>query len=122
MPFELTESGNIWTINQGETTVLTVNYKNTAGSTVSLSSGYTARMMGRATHDASATIFSLTSSSGITLAGSDPNITITIAATATDDFDAPSSGVYDLELVTTASGVVERILEGAFKVTPEVTR
>ena len=111
MTFELTESGNIWTINQGETTVLTVNYKNTAGSTVSLSSGYTARMMGRATHDASATIFSLTSSSGITL-----------AATATDDFDAPSSGVYDLELVTTASGVVERILEGAFKVTPEVTR
>ena len=120
MPFELTESGNIWTINQGETTVLTVNYKNTAGSTVSLSSGYTARMMGRATHDASATIFSLTSSSGITLAGSDPNITITIAATATDDFDAPSSGVYDLELVQGSN--VYRILEGSFEITPEVTR
>ena len=122
MTFELTESGNLWTINQGETTVLTVNYKNTAGATVDLSAGYTARMMGRTTHDAAATIFSLTNSSGIALGSVDPNITITIAATATDDFDAPSSGVYDLELVTTSSGAVERILEGTFRISPEVTR
>ena len=121
MTFELTESGNLWTINQGETTVLTVNYKNTGGSTVNLSSGYTARMMGRTTHAATGTIFSLTSSSGIALTSSDPNITITIAATATDDFEASLTGVYDLELVTSA-GVVERILEGTFRISPEVTR
>ena len=122
MPFELTNSGNLWTINQGETTVLTVNYKNTAGATVDLSAGYTARMMGRTTHDAAATIFSLTNSSGIALGSVDPNITITIAASETDDFPSHSYGVYDLELVTTSSGVIERILQGVFKVSPEVTR
>ena len=119
--FELTESGNLMTIQQGATFSLSVNYKNSAGSTVNLSSGYTARMMGRTSHSASSTVFSLTNSSGITLGSSDPNIVITIAATATDDYTAPLSGVYDLELVDSSSNVY-RILEGNFEITPEVTR
>jgi len=119
--FELTESGNLMTIQQGATFSLSVNYKNSAGSTVNLSSGYTARMQGRTSHSASSTVFSLTNSSGITLGSSDPNIVITIAATATDDYTAPLSGVYDLELVDSSSNVY-RILEGNFEITPEVTR
>ena len=116
--FRLTETGNVLTIQQGATFSLSVNYAATAD----LSSGYTARMQGRTTHDATATIFSLTSSDGITLGSSSPNIVVTMAVTATDDFTAPSSGVYDLELVTTSTGAVYRILEGAFEITPEVTR
>lgn len=114
--FRLTETGNVMTIQQGATFSLSVNYSAVAN----LSSGYTARMQGRTTHDASATVFSLTSSDGITLGSSSPNIVVTIAATATDDFDAPSSGVYDLELVQGSN--VYRILEGSFEITPEVTR
>ena len=121
MTFELTEDGNLITIQQGATFSLSVNYKSSAGSTVNLSSGYTARMQGRTTHDASSTIFSLANGSGITLGSSDPNIVITIAATATDDYTAPSTGVYDLELVDSSSNVY-RILEGRYQITPEVSR
>tara|TARA_R100000388_G_scaffold67712_1_gene48945 strand:- start:334 stop:702 length:369 start_codon:yes stop_codon:yes gene_type:complete len=119
--FKLTDTGNLLTIQQGATFSLSVNYKSSSGSTVDLSSGYTARMQGRTTHDASSTVFSLTNGSGITLGSSDPNIVITIAATATDDYTAPSTGVYDLELVDSASNVY-RILEGNYEITPEVTR
>jgi len=119
--FELTEDGNLLTIQQGATFSLSVNYKTAAGSTVNLSSGYTARMQGRTSHAATGTVFSLTQAGGITLGSSDPNIVISIAATATDDFAAPSSGVYDLELAD-GSGNVFRILEGRFKITPEVSR
>ena len=119
--FTLTDDGNLVTIQQGATFSLSVNYKSSAGSTVDLSSGYTARMQGRTTHSASSTVFSLTNGGGITLGSSDPNIVITIAATDTDDFTAPSTGVYDLELVDSSSNVY-RILEGRYEITPEVTR
>jgi len=120
--FQLTENGNLLTIQQGATFSLSVNYKDASGSTINLSSGYTARMQGRTSHAATGTVFSLTNSSGITLGSSDPNIVIAIAATATDDFAAPSSGVYDLEIAKTSSGEVFRILEGRFEITPEVSR
>jgi hypothetical protein len=119
--FQLTEDGNLLTIQQGATFSLSVNYKTAAGSTVNLSSGYTARMQGRTSHAASSTVFSLTQAGGITLGSSDPNIVISIAASATDDLSAPSGGVYDLELVDSSSNVY-RILEGRFVVTPEVSR
>ena len=119
--FKLTDDGNLVTIQQGATFSLSVNYKNSAGSTIDLSSGYTARMQGRTSHAAASTVFALTESSGITLGSSDPNIVISIAATATDDFTAPSTGVYDLELVDSSSNVY-RILEGRYEITPEVSR
>ena len=120
--FTLTEDGNLLTIQQGATFSLNVNYKDANGSTIDLSSGYTARMQGRTSHAASSTVFSLTNGGGITLGSSDPNVVISIAATATDDFTAPSSGVYDLEIVKTSSSEVFRILEGRFEITPEVSR
>lgn len=45
---------------------------------------------------------------------------LTIPSSITDDFTF-NQGVYDLELVTTATNVVERIIEGKFKVKPQVT-
>ena len=45
--------------------------------------------------------------------------TLTIPSSVTDDFTF-NQGVYDLELVSTGN-VVERIIEGKFKVKPQVT-
>jgi hypothetical protein len=84
--------------------------------------GYLARMQGRTVHASSATVISLTSGSGITIApATDSVITITISATATAAISAPSCGVYDLE-IESGSGVVTRLLQGTYWVTPEVTR
>lgn len=85
--------------------------------------GYAARMQGRNTHAASTTVFSLaTGGSGlvITHQGNHSHITVTMSASATAALTAPQSGVYDLEYES--GGVVTRILEGSFYITPEVSR
>lgn len=85
--------------------------------------GYTARMKGRPSHPSSTVIFDLaTGGTGIVISYSSPDslITITMTATQTAAMTAPAVGVYDLEYVT--GSVVTRIIEGAYKITPEVTR
>jgi len=119
MAFELKD--NTITIEQGSTFTLSINYKDSSGSTIDLSSGYTARMQCRLGHASSSTLFSYTSSSEITLSASNPNVLITVPASTTDDYDAPIMGVYDLELETTA-GVVTKILKGRLRIEAEVTR
>lgn len=88
---------------------------------VSLAS-FTARLQIRATVDATTTLVSLTSSSGITL--DDVNHTVTLTLTAADTAAYTwTTGVYDLELASGASpSVVTRLLEGSVTVLPEVTR
>lgn len=115
--FELTDNRLI--IQQGATYTLAINVTDSAGATRDLSA-YTARMQGRKGYTSTTTEFSLTSGSGITLAAVTPNITIEIDAATTAAISAPSTGVYDLELVN--GPLVERVLEGKFTVTPEVTR
>lgn len=84
-------------------------------------SGFTARMQARATVEATATLFELTTSNGgITLDDSAKTITLLISATATAAFDW-TDGVYDLELVS-GGGVVTQVLKGAVTVSTEVTR
>lgn len=88
-------------------------------------SGFTARMMIRATVDATATLVSLVSGvaaplSGITLDNTLKTITLLISATDTAALTF-STGVYDLELVS-SSGVVTQLLSGSVTVTDEVTR
>ena len=107
-------------IKQGETLSLVATWRDSANALVNLT-GYTARAQGRATYDASSTLFSLTSSSGITLGGAAGTITITLSATATAALSAPQQGVWDLELVS-GSGVVTRLLEGDLRILPEATR
>jgi hypothetical protein len=109
------------TINQGETLSLIATWKDSTGTPVNLN-GYTASMTLRSTFAAAGTVLFLsTTNSGIALGGTAGTITITAAATATAALTAPQSGVYDLEL-TSGGAVVTRLLEGAFEVTPEVTR
>jgi len=107
------------TIEQGATFTFDLQVQS-----INLTTGYTVRMQGRTSHAATSTVFSLTNASGITLThgGGHSHIIPVIAATVTDDFPAPMSGVYDIEYEETSTGIVTRILEGSFYVTPEVTR
>lgn len=78
----------------------------------------------RATVDASTTIIELTTANGRIALGNTVatkgQVTLTIAANTTTTL-TPGLYVYDLELVS-STGVVDRILEGNFKVSAEVTR
>lgn len=104
------------TIEQGATFTFTVTV------TAMNLTGYSARMQGRTTHASTATVFSLTSSSGLLItSGTNSTIAVTISATDTAAISAPSYGVYDLEIVS-GGGVVTRLLQGTYQVTPEVTR
>lgn len=108
------------TVEQGATWSVTVTWE-VDGSPVNLTN-YSARMQVRTRHEASATLVSLTSAvgGGLTLGGVAGTIGIALSATATAAL--PAGGhVYDLEMVSGA-GVVTRLLEGRFTVTPEVTR
>lgn len=82
--------------------------------------GYTARMQIRRTIDSSTTLISLTTENGrISLGGASGIIELNI--TAADTATITSSGVYDLEIIA-SNGVVSRILQGDFTLSPEVTR
>lgn len=109
------------TIEQGATFTFDLQVQS-----INLTTGYTVRMQGRTSHAATSALFSLTSGGGgITLSHSGQshsNIVPLISATVTAAFGAPLSGVYDIEYQETATGIVTRILEGTFHVTPEVTR
>ena len=103
-------------IDQGATYVLTIT-RNALNLT-----GYTVRMQGRSSHASSTIVLNSSTNVTITTApGINSVITVTINATNTALLPAPSSGVYDLE-AESPGGVVYRILEGAYSVSPEVTR
>lgn len=84
--------------------------------------GYAVRMQGRSSHAATGTVFSLTGGAGLTIShqGNHSHILVTMSATSTAALAAPQMGVYDIEYES--AGVVTRVLEGTFHVTPEATR
>ncbi len=88
------------------------------GSAVNLTN-YTAAMQVRTTPAATATIFSLTNGTGITLGGTAGTIAITIDSEA---MGAATAGqyVYDLEL--DSGSTVTRLIQGTFQIQAEVTR
>lgn len=109
-----------WTIKQGETEVLTITYEADL-------TGYEARAQGRETFEATATLFSLTSSpaAGIVLTPGATASTaiITLTSTTTAALAAPNVGVWDVEFYNSASPpVVISPVRGSFIVVPEVTR
>ena len=108
---------------KGETVDLTVDYKDSTGSVLDLSSGYTVTMQGRTEASSASTLFSLSVGSGITLSASSPNITIRLSKTVTDAITAPTSGVFDIKVTDTAAtpDVVKFILAGKFTVYEAVT-
>lgn len=121
------------TIEQGATTDLLLEYKDSNGSPVDLS-GYTARMQIRPTIDSSTTHLSITSvtasdgtclnltptSASLTLPRTSGSVGLFISA-ATSSGLSFTEGVYDIELES-STGVVTRLLEGIVKLSKEVTR
>lgn len=84
--------------------------------------GYTVRTQGRSSHAAAATVWSSPTNCSLSIAASGSStITMTISAAVTAAMAAPQVGVWDIEYES-AAGVVTRLLEGTFTVTPEVTR
>lgn len=107
------------TIDQGATYSQVFTWKDSAGDPVSLV-GWTARMQVRRRTPSTGTLVDLTTENGgITLGGAAGTITVTIAATATDDLPV-GVHVYDLELVN--GSTVERLVMGSFTVRGEVSR
>jgi hypothetical protein len=90
----------------------------TVGGTAQNLTGYTAAMQVRESINATSTLISLTSSSGITLGGSAGTVLVTIPASTTATV-LPGIYVYDLELYS--GSVTTRLLQGSFTVTGEVT-
>lgn len=83
--------------------------------------GYTARMMARASLGATSPFISLTTENGgITLGGDEGTILLAMTAAQTEAL-TESVGLYDLELVAPGGGVV-RLLQGNITVNKEVTR
>ena len=103
---------------QGATLTRTIIYK--SNDTVVDLTNYSARMQVRRNVNDTTTLLSLTSPSDITIDGVNGKITVNVSATA---MAAVPSGsfVYDLEIVSNV-GVVTRLIEGKFIVSPEVTR
>ena len=88
--------------------------------------GYTARMQVRKYMESSTTIAQLTtenlSTNRIILGNPDPEDgTITLFMRAEDTRAITVSGVYDIEIIS-SSNEVDRILQGEFVLSPEVTR
>lgn len=107
------------TVEQGSTFSLTLVYQDQRGYVVPLT-GYTARMQLRQSAAASTSQLELTTENGrISITPDEGRITLSISAADTAALSA-LPGVYDLEIVN--GTFVQRILEGAYTVSPEVTR
>lgn len=107
-------------IEQGANFDVAITYYDSTGAAVNLTS-YTARAKFRPTYGDNPVLTLTTENGGITLGGAAGTITIAASATATAALDAPSKGVYDVE-VANPSGNVTRIIEGKYTVTPEATK
>lgn len=104
---------------QGSTFRKTITYK-IDDVPVNLS-GYSARLQVRPTHYSNDIIaYISTSGSGITLGASAGTIELEIDADTTADINS-GTFVYDLE-IESSGGIVDRLIEGNFIVSPEVTR
>jgi hypothetical protein len=83
-------------------------------------SGYSSRLQVRTAHYSTDPLISLVSGSGLTIGGSAGTIDIYISDSDTSEIPA-GNHVYDLEIISPSSDV-DRLIEGRFSVTPEVTR
>ena len=108
------------TCQQGATLDKSITWSDSARNPYNLT-GYTARMQVRSSVSSPTVLLELTTTNGrIILGSSEYNIRLLVDAITTSAL-TPGLYVYDLEVVS-GSGVVDRIIEGNFKVNAEVTR
>jgi len=103
---------------QGATFVREFTVTDSSGDPIDYS-GYTARMHVRRRVDSDTTLIELTTENGRITMNSSGKIFVQLSATETASLD--TGGVYDLEIINSA-GVVERLIEGNFVLSLEVTR
>ena len=116
----MTAATNNFVIDQGANWFVTFVYKDSTGTAINLA-GYTAALQIRDTYEDSTTDLSLTSpSGGITITAATGTIAVTATAAQTGAI-AAGSYVYDLE-ITSATGIVTRLVQGRISVSPQVTR
>lgn len=107
------------TCEQGSTFVKKLTVTDTATPPVARDlSAHTARMQVRPDVDSTTKLLDLTSAGGDITLNSSGVIQITVNATTTAALS--QGGIYDLEIE--ASGVVERVIQGNFDLSKEVTR
>lgn len=82
--------------------------------------GYSAAMQIRRSHEDATSVYTLVSGDGITLGGAAGTITLLIAYADTELLEA-GQYLYDLE-ITSSGGVKDRLLQGTFTVSSEITR
>lgn len=106
--------------DQGSTFQRVIEIKGLDNTVLNLS-GYTARMQVRREIDATATLIELTTENGrITIY---PSLgTIELNLTSTETGALARGGYYDLEIIDTSSGDVQKVLRGEFRLEKEVTR
>jgi hypothetical protein len=81
---------------------------------------HTARMQVRRTIESTTPLITLTTENGrISINGASGLINLSISAE--DTAAITSSGVYDLEIIS-SGGLVSRVIQGTFTLSPEVTR
>ena len=108
-------------IEQGADYSQTVNYTDSSGVTIDLSTYSSGSMQIRESSESSSSLIDLTTANGrITLAQGDPNITLTLSATETASLDFDHAK-YDLEVVA-SGGEVSKILRGNVKLIREITK
>ena len=106
-------------IEQGATWVREILVKDSLGVPIDLT-GVSSRMQIRESVEAAVFLIELSTANGrIAVDGPAGKLTLTIATPDTETLD--SGGVYDLESVDVAA-TVDRLLEGSFVLSPEVTR
>lgn len=105
------------TIDQGSDFLQILTLKDSTGTVRNLT-GYQTRGSFRP-HFESTTSYNLTT--GVTNPGTAGKITLSLSAVQNRDIPA-GTYVYDLEMFNTATGSVERILNGKLTLTREVTR
>jgi len=116
----MTAANNNFIIDQGADWYTTVVYKDSSGTAINLT-GYTAALQIRDTYADSTTALSLTSpSGGIVITGATGTIAIHATATQTAAI-AAGNYVYDLE-ITSAGGIITRLIQGKISLSPQVTR
>ena len=103
---------------QGATFLRVLEVTDSVGDPINYS-GYTARMQVRRRVDSDDVIIELTTENGRISMNSSGQIVLSISAT--DTADIQTGGVYDLEIIN-SSNEVERLIQGNFTLSLEVTR
>jgi len=107
------------TIDQGADWYLTAVYKDSTGTAINLT-GYTAALQLREVADSTTPVLDLVTGDGITITGATGTIQVHADALQTAAI-AAGTYFYDLE-ITSAGGIVTRLIQGTQTVSAEVTR